>query len=74
MSADAYYTLTCPCTLFSPVCPAFIGRVARYTPSPARTYRQKTKHISISNNCEHLLKGISQLCNDASMVLNISTT
>ena len=31
MSADAYYTLTCPCTLFSPVCPAFIGRVAPAT-------------------------------------------
>ncbi len=41
MSADVIYTLICLCTFFSLVCPAFIGRVARYTPSSTRTYKRK---------------------------------
>ncbi len=48
MGTGVYYTLTCLCTFFLPVCPAFIGRVARYTPSLTREYTVKNKaHIHI---------------------------
>ena len=46
---------------FSPyVCPALIGRVARYTPSSELNIRAKIWHKIIKINFEHLLTLIPQ--------------
>ena len=49
------YAFKCLFALFLPVCPALIGRVARYTPSSELNIQTKIEHRFIYINFEHLL-------------------